>query len=107
MQAIAPLILIGPPMLSLTVNLPGVSSIGTRSVFNGDVDLSLCRKLTIGDGHVEEQVLASLERRSKKRCSIPDHQPYAVHVTFLIALKETAIIRALCPNVTLPLELCV
>lgn len=64
------------------LNLPGVSSIGTRGVLDGDVDLGLCRELTVGDGHVKEQVLPSLERRSKKRRSIPGRPPYAARVTF-------------------------
>lgn len=62
---------------------PGVSSIGTRSVLDGDVDLGLCRELTVGDGYIKEQVLPSLERRSKKNIVQFSRRPYAARVTFL------------------------
>lgn len=70
-------------ILSSTKNLPGpVGFLGTRSVLDSDVDFGLCRELTVGDGHVKEQVLPSLERRNKKRRSIPQCRPYAACVTF-------------------------
>lgn len=47
---------------------PRLSPIRCRCVLDVDVDLVLRRELTVGNGHVEEQVLSSLERRiSKKR----------------------------------------
>lgn len=67
---------------------PGVSSIGTRSVLDGDVDLGLCHELTVGDGYIKEQVLPSLERRSKKNIVQFSRRPYAARVTFLSSRAE-------------------
>lgn len=41
---------------------PWVSLICCRCVHDVDVNLGLRRELTVGNGHIEEQVLASLER---------------------------------------------
>ena len=47
--------------------LPGpVGFLRIRSVLNSNVDLGLCRELTVRHGHVKEQVLPSLGTRSKK-----------------------------------------
>lgn len=83
---------------------PGVSSIGTRSVLDGDVDLGLCRELTVGDGYIKEQVLPSLERRSKKHRSILEatvcSSCYVLIVLSKGGKKMTARKRVSCPRLT-------